>query len=154
MRNEIKNIASRIRELRIAKRIKQSELDEKAGLPRSSISKIENGKREATAAELVRIAKSLGMTLDILVANEDAFVYQEEIKVIEALRELPFEDYQRIVGQIEAQVYFSAKDASIHLKRHLESLVNTLISLRQEDRRPRSKFKEKQRVRTDERRIG
>lgn len=154
MQHETKIIASRIRELRIAKQMKQSELDKKAGLPRSSISKIENGKREATAVELVRIAKSLGMTLDILVANEDAFVYQEEIKVIEALRELPFEDYQRIVGQIEAQVYFSAKDAALPLKKHLEGLVSTLISLKQVDRRPRSKYKEKQRVRTQERRIS
>ena len=94
MQNEMNNISEKIRDLRKAKSIKQSELDIAAKLPRSSISKIELGKREATASELVRIAQSLGVTLDTLVSRDNAFVYLEEIKVIEALREIPFEDYQ------------------------------------------------------------
>lgn len=127
--------------------MKQAELDERAELPRSSISKIENEKREATASELARIAQALGVTLDVLVAGKSAFVYQEEIKVIEALREIPFEDYKRILGTLEAQVYFAAKDARPPLKEHLLELVSELTHLSQADRRPRSDFAERKRVR-------
>lgn len=149
MQSDSSYIAGRIRSLRVAKDIKQAELDERAGLPKSSISKIEVGKREATASELVRIAQALGVTLDIMVTGKDAFVYQEEIKVIEALRAIPFEDYRRILGTLEAQVYFAAKDAKAPLKDHLLELVSQLTHLSQSDRRPRSNFAERKRVRTE-----
>lgn len=127
--------------------MKQAELDERAELPRSSMSKIENEKREATASELARIAQALGVTLDVLVTGKSAFVYQEEIKVIEALRVIPFEDYKRILGTLEAQVYFAAKDARPPLKEHLLELVSELTHLSQADMRPRSDFAERKRVR-------
>lgn len=130
----------------MARNVKQSELDEKSGLPRSTISKIENSKREATASELVRIAQALGLTLDMLVAGSDSFVYQEEMKVIEALREIPFEDYKRILHTIEAQVYFASKDTTKTRKEYLEELVGSLTQLSQGDRRPRSHFAENKRV--------
>ena len=147
MQNQMNNISEKIRDLRKAKSIKQSELDIAAKLPRSSISKIELGKREATASELVRIAQSLGVTLDTLVSRDNAFVYLEEIKVIEALREIPFEDYQRILRTLEAQVYFVAKDAETSLKQHLQDLVTSLTSLSQSDRRPRSHVSNIKRIR-------
>lgn len=146
MQSDPKFIADRIRSLRIAKNMKQADLDEKTELPRSSISKIENGKREATASELVRIAQALGVTLDMLVTDGDSFVYQEEMKVIEALREIPFDDYRRILHTLEAQVYFAAKDTSPSRKEFLEDLVGSLTQLSQGDRRPRSYFAENKRV--------
>lgn len=146
MQSDPKFIADRIRSLRIAKNMKQADLDEKTELPRSSISKIENGKREATASELVRIAQALGVTLDMLVKDSDSFVYQEEMKVIEALREIPFDDYRRILHTLEAQVYFAAKDTSPGRKEFLEDLVGSLTQLSQGDRRPRSHFAENKRV--------
>lgn len=146
MQSDPKFIADRIRSLRIAKNVKQAELDEKTELPRSSISKIENGKREATASELVRIAQALGVTLDMLVTDSDSFVYQEEMKVIEALREIPFDDYRRILHTLEAQVYFAAKDTTPGRKEYLEGLVGSLTQLSQGDRRPRSHFAENKRV--------
>lgn len=146
MQSDPKFIADRIRSLRIAKNMKQAELDEKTELPRSSISKIENGKREATASELVRIAQALGVTLDMLVTDSDSFVYQEEMKVIEALREIPFDDYRRILHTLEAQVYFAAKDTTPGRKEYLEGLVGSLTQLSQGDRRPRSHFAENKRV--------
>jgi transcriptional regulator with XRE-family HTH domain len=146
MQSDPKFISDRIRSLRMARNVKQSELDEKSGLPRSTISKIENSKREATASELVRIAQALGLTLDMLVAGSDSFVYQEEMKVIEALREIPFEDYKRILHTIEAQVYFASKDATKSRKEYLEELVGSLTQLSQGDRRPRSHFAENRRV--------
>jgi transcriptional regulator with XRE-family HTH domain len=146
MQSDPKFIADRIRSLRIARNVKQAELDEKTELPRSSISKIENGKREATASELVRIAQALGVTLDMLVTESDSFVYQEEMKVIEALREIPFDDYRRILHTLEAQVYFAAKDTTPGRKEYLEGLVGSLTQLSQGDRRPRSHFAENKRV--------
>ena len=146
MQSDPKFIADRIRSLRIARNVKQAELDEKTELPRSSISKIENGKREATASELVRIAQALGVTLDMLVTDSDSFVYQEEMKVIEALREIPFDDYRRILHTLEAQVYFAAKDTIPGRKEYLEGLVGSLTQLSQGDRRPRSHFAENKRV--------
>ncbi len=146
MQSDPKFIADRIRSLRIARNVKQAELDEKTELPRSSISKIENGKREATASELVSIAQALGVTLDMLVTDSDSFVYQEEMKVIEALREIPFDDYRRILHTLEAQVYFAAKDTTPGRKEYLEGLVGSLTQLSQGDRRPRSHFAENKRV--------
>ncbi len=147
MQNEPAYIAERIRTVRIARGLKQAEIDNLAGLPISSTSKIERNMREATASELVRIAQALGMTLDTLLSGKSAFVYQEEIKVIEALREIPFEDYKQIIRTLEAQVYFSAKDAKPPLKEHLIDLVSELTRLSQSDIRPRSDFAERKRVR-------
>lgn len=86
------------------------------------------------------------MTLDMLVTESDAFVYREEMKVIEALREIPFEDYRRILHTLEAQVYFAAKDTEQDRKEFLEELVGSLTQLSQGDRRPRSHFLENKRV--------
>lgn len=131
----------------MAKNLKQADLDLEAKLPRTSISKIETGKREAAASELVRIGHALGVTLDTLVSGENAFVYLEEIKVIEALREIPFEDYKRILGTVEAQVYFTSKDAKGPRKEYLHDLVQVLINLAKEDRRPRGRYEEAKRIR-------
>ena len=147
MQSDSVHIAQRIRNLRMAKNLRQAELDEAARLPRSSVSKIETEKRDATAGELVRIAQALGVTLDMLVSGDNEFVYLEEIKVIEALREIPFEDYQRILRTLEAQVYFAAKDAEAPLKQHLQELVAALTNLSQADRRPRGRIANVKRAR-------
>lgn len=138
MGKNLKTIADHIKSLRKIKKITQAELDQMAELPVSSISKIENGKREATAKELVRIAKSLGVSLNAFSSNEDLFVYAEEVKVIEALREIPFEDYRQIIRTIESQVYFAAKDSGSEHKEHLQNLVASLSTMTQVDQRPRS----------------
>lgn len=150
MQDSAEFIAGQIRSLRIAKGIKQSDLDHEAGLPRSSISKIEIGKREATACELMRIARALGVNLDTFMEGTGSFVYQEEIKIIESLREIPFDDYQRILHSIEAQIYYASKDAPSDRKRYLEDLVGSLTKLAQADRRPRSKFAQAKRVKRNE----
>lgn len=149
MQNDSIYLANRIRSIRISRGLKQSELDERAQLPMTATTKIERGLREATASELIRIAQALGMTLDMLVAGKSEFVYKEEIKMIEALREVPFEDYKRILGTIEAQVYFAAKDARPPMKEHLLELVSELTRLSQSDRRPRSDFANRKRIRKD-----
>lgn len=147
MQSDPKLIASKIKSLRIAKNITQSDLDMAAELPRSSISKIELGKREATASELVKIALALGVNGDTLLSSEDVFVYREEIKIIEALREISFESYQRIIKTLEAEVYFTAKDVATNQKQYLQDIVAALMHLSKSDKRPRGRFLETKRAR-------
>lgn len=130
-------IGERIRKARLAKKIKQSDLDADAELPRSSISKIELGNREITTSELIRIARALGTPVDSLTGNSDGFIYSEEIKVVEALREIPFEDYIRIISMLEASVYYTSKDADVNKKVSLLDLVSSLATFVKNDQRPR-----------------
>jgi hypothetical protein len=69
--------------------------------------------------------------------------------MIEALREISFDDYRRILGTLEAQVYFAAKDAKAPLKENLLELVSQLTHLSQSDIRPHSNIAERKRFRTD-----
>jgi len=131
----------------MAKGLKQSTLDELSNLPTSTTCKIERGIREASAGELVRIAKALSVTMDSLVSSSSSFVYQEEIKVIEALREIPFAEYKRTLNRLEADVYYLAKDAKGTHKERLNELVTFLISLAQNDQRPRSHISDSKRIR-------
>lgn len=147
MKNKHIDIASKLKVLRKAKAITQAELDVMAKLPKSSISKIENGKREATANELIRISSSLGVNLNVFSSNEDIFVYSEEVKVIEALREIPFDDYQRLIKTLEAQVYFTSKDLAKKKKEHLQELVASLSVMSSSDQRPRSHYADRIRIR-------
>lgn len=146
MQDTSKSIAQTLRAIRISKSLKQSEIDELTNLPTSSTCKIENGSREATATELVRISKALGVSLDTFI-GDGAFVYREEIKIIEALRAIPFEDYRRILGMIEACVYMAAKHADEEHKGYLQNLVGTLNQLEKVDQRPRTMIANAKRVR-------
>ena len=130
-------IGERIRKARIAKKIKQSDLDSDAELPRSSVSKIELGNREITTNELIRIARALGTPVDSLTGASDSFIYNEEVKIVEALREIPFEDYKRIISMLEASVYYTAKDVNENKKAQLLDLVTGLATLAKNDQRPR-----------------
>ncbi len=147
MKKKQHDLADKIKSLRKAKEITQAELDEMAQLPKSSVSKIENGKREATANELVRIAHCLGVNLNVFSSSDDAFVYAEEIKVIEALREIPFDDYQRLIKTLEAQVYFTSKDVGKEKKEYLQELVAVLSRQSSSDQRPRSNHADRVRIR-------
>ena len=54
-------VATRIRDLRIALKMSQASLAEKAGLERTAISKIEGGMRNVSSVELMRLADALGV---------------------------------------------------------------------------------------------
>lgn len=137
MNIEHTRIGERIRKARLAKQMKQSDLDIDAQLPSTAISKIERGSREITTSELIRIARALGTPVDSLTGNTDGFIYGEEIKIVEALREIPFEDYKRIISMLEASVYYTAKDADMNKKDSLLDLVSSLASFMKNDQRPR-----------------
>lgn len=61
------DIGKRIGALREARDISQTELSRRAGLGRSSISEIENGKNQPNFATLTQIAEALGITVGTLV---------------------------------------------------------------------------------------
>ena len=140
-RNDSSNadwLAVRIKALRGARGLKQSEIDAEANLPVNSTSKIERGLRSATAEELVRIARTLGVPLDAFSDEATSFVASEEVKVIEALRELAFADYREILRKIEARIYFKTKYAQGREKAVLMGLVSSLQTLSDHDLRPRT----------------
>ena len=59
-------IGLRIATLREAKGWSQEELSERAGLQRTHISRIENGRYAVTLETIQAIAEALGMTVDII----------------------------------------------------------------------------------------
>ena len=56
-------VGNRIRELRNQKELSQEALAHEAGLDRTYINSIENGRRNVSISNIERIAKALGMTL-------------------------------------------------------------------------------------------
>ena len=139
MNNNIDHIqiGERIRKARLGKKMKQADLDIDAGLPISTVSKIELGKREITISELKRIARALGTSADSLTGSTESLIYQEEVKIVEALREIPFEDYKRIISMLEASTYYTAKDTKLEKKDYLLDIVDKLASFVKYDQRPR-----------------
>jgi transcriptional regulator with XRE-family HTH domain len=66
MQPELSFLANRIKQLRIAKKISQEQLAEKAGLSRNGLGLIEQGRRWPRIATLLRISAGLGMTIEDL----------------------------------------------------------------------------------------
>lgn len=68
MRNEYesKRMGERIKTLRIAQRMTQEELAEKAGLQRTHVVRIEQGKYNFTLSVLSAIADALGCTIEMV----------------------------------------------------------------------------------------
>ena len=64
MQPELSFLASRIKQLRIAKKISQEKLAAQAGLSRNGMGLIEQGKRWPRLATLLRISEALGTTVE------------------------------------------------------------------------------------------
>jgi transcriptional regulator with XRE-family HTH domain len=60
---EIKAFGKRLKELRLEKGLIQLDLDLKAGMNRSEISKIENGQKNIEFLTIVKLAEALGVEL-------------------------------------------------------------------------------------------
>jgi transcriptional regulator with XRE-family HTH domain len=59
-------VGDRIREIREAKKLTQDQLAEKASISKGFLSEVENGKRNVSSEYLLRIANSLGASVDYL----------------------------------------------------------------------------------------
>lgn len=64
MQPELAFLANRIKHLRIARKISQEKLAERAGLSRNGLGLIEQGKRWPRLATLLRISDCLGLTIE------------------------------------------------------------------------------------------
>ncbi|MCX6990912.1 MAG: helix-turn-helix transcriptional regulator, partial [Chlamydiae bacterium] len=64
---EIKTIGQRIRFLRESLGLSQDDLSEALGLDRSSVSHIENNKRELKLNDLIELSKILNLSIDQLI---------------------------------------------------------------------------------------
>jgi transcriptional regulator with XRE-family HTH domain len=60
------SVGDRIREIREIKKLTQDQLAEKAAMSKGFLSEIENGKRNVSSEYLLRIANSLGASVDYL----------------------------------------------------------------------------------------
>jgi transcriptional regulator with XRE-family HTH domain len=64
MQPELAFLANRIKQLRLQKKISQEDLAAKAGLSRTGMGLIEQGKRWPRLATLLKISDALGMTIE------------------------------------------------------------------------------------------
>lgn len=69
----------RIKELRQARGLTQQQLADKAGLERSQLSKIENGREPANTRRLNDIATALGVSAAELFSHDEADAYRASI---------------------------------------------------------------------------
>ena len=104
------DFGSKIKELRISKKITQNELDKLANLPATSTAKIEQGRRQVEANELMQIANALSVSVHWFFPDQQIYIAPEEIDVLEALRIVAFDKYKRIITSLEADIYFRAKE--------------------------------------------
>lgn len=130
-------IGLKIKKLRLEKKIFQTELDNLCRLPKSTIAKIESGRRTVSALELSQIAESLGVSLGCFFRSDSVAVTSEERVVIEALRQIDFDKYKRMMKSLEATIYFKAKAEKSEKKTKLKEMVIKLSQLREQDLRPR-----------------
>lgn len=70
--NDMTTVGERIRSRREVLGWKQDELASKAGISKSFLSDLENGKRKVGADKLLDIARALNLSLDYLMTGEDA----------------------------------------------------------------------------------
>ena len=138
MQDENKEIIKRIRALRISKKLKQKELNALANLPDNTICKIENGVRELTAAHLLSIAKALRVTTDSLLNTDDEYIFKQEVRIVQALREVQFEDLRTFLVRLEGDLYYASKNAEPERKQYLDSIVKDLIGMAKHDFRARA----------------
>jgi transcriptional regulator with XRE-family HTH domain len=68
------SIGGKIKQLRINKNYNQTELAQKIGLERTSVTNIETGKQKVTLATLYNISRSLDVSLDELLPNVDDLI--------------------------------------------------------------------------------
>lgn len=85
-------LGDRIREIRVSKQMKQSDLAEKAGISRVAVGNYERNDRQPTADILKRIATALGVDPNALLEWEQ-MQYEESVK-----HQSPFLQYLYSIG--------------------------------------------------------
>jgi transcriptional regulator with XRE-family HTH domain len=105
-RETVENIGVRIRQLREARGMTQSQLQARSGVSRSYLSRIESGQMTPSLGTLEKIAESLGVGLNrffIPATKSEALLEDPFIQGVRPyLRQLDFNQWQSILKRLEA----------------------------------------------------
>lgn len=105
-RETVENIGLRIRQLREARGMTQSQLQARSGVSRSYLSRIESGQMTPSLGTLEKIAESLGVGLNrffIPATKSEALLEDPFIQGVRPfLRQLDFNQWQSILKRLEA----------------------------------------------------
>ncbi len=93
-------MALRIKSLREAKGLTQSQLGEMAGLSRSQLSEIETEKKPANTLRLAAIAKSLGVSVEELFEDSPEDAYRAVI--LDLMRSMQPDDRDALIRHARA----------------------------------------------------
>lgn len=113
---------NRIKELRLAHKMKQSELAEKIGVSQAALSGYESGDHEPGKAILVKIATTLGTTTDYLLGHSDMkkaptseemdALTPKQRRIIELMGQMTPEQQDELVRQAQYQLWLKQQDKS------------------------------------------
>jgi transcriptional regulator with XRE-family HTH domain len=95
--NELKAVASRIREARESLGLTQEEVSTALGIPRTSVHAMEAGKRGVSALELRRLSRLYRRRVEWLLGEDDAPVAAAEGALYRATSELSAEDKEQVL---------------------------------------------------------
>ncbi len=105
-RETVENIGVRIRQLREARGMTQSQLQSRSGVSRSYLSRIESGQMTPSLGTLEKIAESLGVGLNrffIPATKSEALLEDPFIQGVRPyLRQLDFNQWQSILKRLQA----------------------------------------------------
>lgn len=90
--NRMATVGERIRRLRMELGWTQDELAQKAGISKSFLSDLENGKRSVGAETLLDLGRSLGVSLDYLMTGEGSGEQEEQARIPSALAHVAAEE--------------------------------------------------------------
>ncbi|ABK60853.1 helix-turn-helix domain-containing protein [Clostridium novyi] len=97
----------KLKQLRISRNITTYELSELTGIPQSTISKMENGKRKIEAESLQKLADALNISVneffDSSFKDSTSESFDEDIRRIERARnKMPLKDKEKMMKILEA----------------------------------------------------
>jgi transcriptional regulator with XRE-family HTH domain len=85
-------VGERIKKRRLELEWTQDQLAQKAGISKSFLSDLENGKRSVSANNLLDIARALGVSLDFLMTGEASEDQQNEVPIPASLARFAADD--------------------------------------------------------------
>lgn len=95
--NELRVVASRIREARESLGLTQEEVSGALGIPRTSVHAMEAGKRGVSALELRRLSRLYRRRVEWLLGEDDAPIAAADNALYRATRELSPEDKEQVL---------------------------------------------------------
>lgn len=108
---DYKQIAERIRELRLQCGMTQSELAEIAELSSQYLCQVENGRKHISLSGLIRISEGLGIGLDeFLYGNNNALTYEYDREFYELLKDCTYGERKTLCEILRVTKYTLRKN--------------------------------------------